>query len=263
VISSPLCLIKLACKGICEQLNLINGINLNSDNIALNEVTSETVSIKKYESIQFGCEPGDKISFINNNNDGGVAFYLIITGSNGANTIYKTGESNSILHSSPSCSPGTETSQIGEESFNLCQYSEGVSATFTINIPYEFENPNKIYDNILSEGKEFLFNDIFMPKINGAQKIDRIKIKITQSLDSDKAEIKKGTVDIATDTEISLNENISFKPKDNYYGKFTIKFKIIILSEEDTNEFSIDFNVCYIYCNFCNVSGCISKSEYI
>ena len=256
VISSPQCLIKLACKGICEQFNLINGINLNSDNIALNEVTSETVSINKYESIQFGCEPGDKISFINNNNDGGVAFYLKITGDNNEDTIYRTGVNDNILVSSSSCIPGSETVQIEGIDLILCQYSEGdsASASFTINIPYEFEDPNIIFENVLySEGKVFKFDDIFNPKINGAEKLDRITIKIsTQLLDSNKEELKKGTEDIGTDTIILLNDNISFKPKNNYYGKFTIIFKIFILSVENSQDFSIDFNVCYIYCDTCD-----------
>jgi len=249
----PSCLIKLACKGTCQQFKLqIYRINLEETDLT-DFASEENESINKYTFQEFGCEPGDKISFINNNSDnnGGIAFYLKIT-SNSENVVYKAGDNNNILISSPSCSSGTENVQIDEQDVIFCQYS-GDSGTFTIKIPYEFEESNKLINNVLYlQRKSFSINEIFSPKITGFQANERVEIKIIELPDSDKADLKKTTNEnIMVNNQILLNDVISFGNKENYYGKFTIKFKIIILSEE-SQEISIDFNVCYIYCATCS-----------
>lgn len=253
VICSPKCFIKFACKGICEQFTLINGIN-SEQTFSIGVTSSEVDSINYYQSsLEFECEPGDKITFSNTNNNVGIAFYLKIKDDNNVDIIYKTGGNNNILGLSSICISDTENIVIDGQNVNLCQYV-GDRANFIIKIPYEFENPNKEYDNVLyPEGIAFEFKDIFNPTIKGAQTDGRIKIKITNILDSNKAEIKKeesGNINIDTNTIILLNEKISFKPKNNNFGKFTINFQIIIL-EENTQEFSIDFIVCYKYCSTC------------
>ena len=298
VITSPECKLKLTCKKDCSNIYLINGLDNSQSSINLDGATTQTIvdpndntksytQYTQYDQKTFDCQPGDKIIFNINpkelyetdTDEFKVGFIAILT-ITGTDNIDKTFNLNDVLSCQPSCSQSTtDELSFKDDSSNTHKIfgnSEYRTIEVTLNIPLEIANiqdPQPI--NNANTAQNFQFKNYVEPKISGTD-LGRIQVKLEEITGSDFIKLyKNGNQNdiISVGYPISLTDTITFVHKDDNYGLFELKYKVIVMSEEKTGTHSIKFNVCYKFCQTCDIydsintpakkcSLCISGNSY-
>ena len=266
-VHSLTCKLILTCKASCDNAIKINWEDNAESSIDLGTPNDNTATFsKQYPGTNFVCEPGDKIKFNNN------AYEEVITGTYEGGFIgklivgTKTFESYSTPTTIFACDSGCTTSSStlnfydGSNLSTMIEFSAQLK-TFTIEIPYEINNINTVTIDIIElNPQNFLFEDYVIPKITGATK-NRLKVKIITIPDINYALLSKNSNNIAANSEVSLEDSITFSLLDENFGLFELTYKVKILSQEETVTHSIKFNVCYKYCATCGAYSSINPSE--
>jgi len=268
IFSSPECTLKLFCYKNCSSLKIINGKDNTESEIHLDNENIDDSNNKQYTNT-FHCEPGDSISFqshnddISNDNKIGIICQLEISHAldNANNNIiiikYDTTSHNNKFGCN-SCTSLSDTFGIFEGTHNLFgqQSSEVTVLNFVFKIPYEYSiEDGKTFNNNFDP---FQFKDLFKSELVDAETDGRIKVKITQIPDcishpSHHGKLLKGSDEITTETELSLQDLVRFQPNDeDQYGLYIIKYKIKSMNELKEDEYKVKFNVCYKFCQTCN-----------
>ena len=276
IFSSPQCILTLFCYKYCNDLKLKNGINNGENGITLTPINTYDANYKKYTET-FDCQPGDSISFKSykdNSADDKVGIIGEIEFSHkrdNTNIKYTTTTSDRDKFGCDTCESLEDTTfTISETNYYL--YGKGGSEftelEFVIEIPYGYsitENPKNV-NNVIPY--QFQFKNLFQTELVDAETNERIKVKITQSPlcisdNSHSGKLLKGTDEITTGTELSLEDSIKFNPNDeDQYGLFNIKYRIILMNQEIETDYEININVCYKYCHECNEYESIPSNDF-
>ena len=267
--NNPSCTLKLTCKKECDSLKV------GSISISMNPI-STTESNIQYRNANFPCQPGDEITFtlkvietvnapLPSTFDGGFIGSLNIKGDGESVGIdynsYDLGDLN-IFSCNPICTPST-TDQLHFEDtpsneHNSQKYTESLSTTITIKIPYEviMKSPSPSPFINIKSSKDFDFSQFIDPKVPGAD-TSRISVKITEISNGDYVKLFRNPNEddiVQNDEEITLSQQLTLKVQnDDYYGKFIMKYNILTMGNDISVDNTIIFNICYKYCSTCDL----------
>ena len=251
---------QLACDKSCQSLKLINGLTNGVTNLNLVELGTQSSGDYKQYKKEFDCQPGDKISFVNDKNsdltNGGIVCHLEISQKkDSSNYIYTTTtNSDKFICSNNDCSLLSETLKLNNEMADEQKLGNSNSQnTFTIDIPNDYIAENiPLFENVLSTNTQFQFKSYIDSALIDAETDGRLQVEITPFSDTNYPDLYKNedSSPLTGDTLISLEDYIKFRPKDDYYGLFSVSYRIVTLGTRSSSK-SINFNVCYKYCNSC------------
>ena len=201
-----------------------------------------------------------EISFINDKNpdsiNGGIVCHLEISQKkDNSNHIYTTTtNSDKFICSSNDCSLLSENLKLNNEMADEQKLGNSNSQnTFTIDIPNYYIAENiPLFKNVLSTNIQFQFKSYIDSALIDAETDGRLQVEITPFSDTNYPDLYKNedSSPLTGDTLISLEDYIKFRPKDDYYGLFSVSYRIVTLGTRSSSK-SINFNVCYKYCNSC------------
>jgi len=280
----PTCELELKCIKECSDLKNNNILKVLGDQQIINDPTNNN----QYSKSLFDCLPGDEITFTitafqeSTTYKGGFIAKLKITGTDNNPTTFIPGESTEIISCTSSCplnSSATLQFTGDSNAYNIFEFSVA-STLATIKIPYKIKNiANDGFtydiDTTTTRYRNINFEDYVKPEIEGADK-SKISIKIKSIQNNNYCKLYRGSNPndiIIVNSEIPLTQGITFAPIGNNFGYFTLKYIVIVMSEELEGEHSINFNVCYINCATCDrydsfnpeekkCKSCISENSF-
>ena len=277
--TSPQCELELLC--INECLNL----KIGSTSITLGTPTTYTDSedntlIYKNYIISTQCQIGDRITFTNQAIDkstdpleehqyyGGFMGKLTITDDHSQTYEYNPSDSNSIFSCDICNSNPVEKSLVSSgvsSTHQIFEYSGISEMEITIEIPIEIASfTEQTFDNIItsSSSQTFKFIDYIIPKISGGD-LSPLSIKITSMSNRNYFKFYKtadSTSTLNINSEIPVSEEITFERIDpDGFGLVELEYEVI--TKESLGKHKIKFNVCYKYCQTCNIYDSDNPSE--